>query len=180
MEPKTEAQKLFIKELKSEGQTGCIIYIRQDEAQLHFEGSQANPKELESKSTPRKSIYEYKLPDGSFVSVGRLHDGFFEMLRELDAPTKIKMMQLSENDCQAYFMQARKSSEEFVKSILGRTWYWRDSGERIMKGETELPEFGFQTKSQLNRKIKTLPISDLDNIIRWFTDDSSELYYKED
>lgn len=80
----------------------------------------------------------FTLPNGKKCYIGPNDQDFFEQLRNLPYQTKIKLMRITEEEMLCYIEEKKKSAIAFLKTLLDRRWYWRESGDRVILSDLEI------------------------------------------
>lgn len=129
-----------------------------------------------------KDFASFILPNGKRITIGEYDLDFFEKIQALPAPTKIKMMKLSEEEMLDFIAKKKKHVKDFCFLLLSREWFWRDSGDPAIIDEDIIPGIPF-TQEQLLRKVnhgKGMKTKDMHLIVDFFTDDHAQVYYKDE
>lgn len=66
--------------------------------------------------------YEFKLPDGKKIAVGRLSTDFFEKIRALPTPTKLEMMNISMIEIQCVLDEQKATLINALEIIFKSKW----------------------------------------------------------
>lgn len=80
---------------------------------------------------PKESHLRFPLPDGGNVTVGKYYVDFLFKLQSLPAPTRILMMDLSEEDLLLAIEKKHKENNQKILHLLSQNWFWRETGEKM-------------------------------------------------
>lgn len=87
--------------------------------------------------------YEFKLPNGKKIVVGKLSTDFFEKIRALPVPTKLEMMNITIDDMRAAFKEHEQMLISATKLIFGSKWMDRENGIPISFADATENEYRF-------------------------------------
>lgn len=121
----------------------------------------------------------FTLPNGKKCHIGPNDQDFFFKLTKLPYQTKIKMMRLTEEEMLSFIEEKKKSAIDFLKTLLDRIWYWRETGDRVIFSDIEIiPEMKLEN---IRRKLRSNRLTYNQTIaaISFFTNEKSEVYYKD-
>jgi hypothetical protein len=121
----------------------------------------------------------YILPGGKSIYISSTDIGFFRSLQALPAVTKIKMMNLTEEQLSENLQQIKKDRANQCINLLNKKWQWRETGDDlIIENELFFNEFKLDfTLKQIISKLKRGTLSDekVKSIIHFFTRSFSEV-----
>ena len=137
------------------------------------------PIETRQTDSTASTIF-FTLPNGKKCYIGPNDRDFFLQLCDLPFQTKIKLMRLTEEEMLSYIEEKNKSAIDFLKTLLDRRWYWRATGDRVIFSDLEIIP-GMMLEN-IRRKIRSnkFTYKQATEAISFFTDENSEIYYKDE
>lgn len=90
----------------------------------HFDEHYAKdiPAVLDYQGAGYQDRYEFKLPDGKKIAVGRLSTDFFEKIRALPIPTKLEMMNISIQELDEHVKAEKAKLINALEIIFKSKW----------------------------------------------------------
>lgn len=80
------------------------------------------PQVIDHQGPGYQDRYEFKLPDGKKIAVGRLSTDFFEKIRALPTPTKLEMMNISMIEIQCVLDEQKATLINALEIIFKSKW----------------------------------------------------------
>lgn len=131
---------------------------------------------------PNELPRRYQSSDGSVTKIDKYYFPLLDALIDQLTPiAKIEILQLTTQQLEDCLVYKKRSSLKMLIEILGKDWYWRDSGEPFPDTDT----FKYlENNSQLSllkrcRSKRTPSIKMIDAAIDFFTGNNAEVYWKE-
>jgi hypothetical protein len=124
----------------------------------------------------------YPVGGGKSIYIARPDMALIEKLWELPAATRVKIMNLSDEELEKVRHTQRKVYRDQLWELLHRRWSWRETGERVGNLDGLLPHTHLGQKGLLNalKRGSKLANWQLKEIIDWFLGDRAQVYAPEE